>query len=75
MLALPFVDKDDYAKIHEDDKFDITGPTSFEKDQPLKIVVHQAVLGIFRVEISFVGYVLSLKNLLHNMLSHNVQGF
>jgi aconitate hydratase len=30
MLALTFANKDDYAKIHEDDKFDITGLTSLD---------------------------------------------
>jgi len=40
MLALTFANKDDYAKIHEDDKFDITGLTSFKEGQPLTIVVH-----------------------------------
>jgi aconitate hydratase len=40
MLALTFANKEDYAKIHEDDKFDITGLTSFKEGQPLTIVVH-----------------------------------
>jgi aconitate hydratase len=40
VLALTFANKDDYAKIHEDDKFDITGLTSFKEGQPLTIVVH-----------------------------------
>ena len=40
MLALTFANKDDYAKIHEDDKFDITGLTSFKEGQPLTIVIH-----------------------------------
>ena len=40
MLALTFANKDDYAKIHEDDKFDITGLTSFKEGQSLTIVVH-----------------------------------
>ncbi len=37
MLALTFANKDDYAKIHEDDKFNITGLTSFKEGQPLTI--------------------------------------
>ncbi len=40
MLALTFANKEDYAKIQEDDKFDITGLTSFKEGQPLTIVVH-----------------------------------
>jgi aconitate hydratase len=40
MLALTFANKDDYAKIHEDDKFDITGLTSFKEGQSLTIVAH-----------------------------------
>ena len=40
MLALTFANKDDYAKIQEDDKFDITGLTSFKEGQPLTIVIH-----------------------------------
>jgi aconitate hydratase len=40
MLALTFANKEDYAKIQEDDKFDITGLTSFQEGQPLTIVVH-----------------------------------
>jgi aconitate hydratase len=40
MLALTFANKEDYAKIHEDDKFDITGLTSFKEGQSLTIVVH-----------------------------------
>jgi len=40
MLALTFANKEDYAKIQEDDKFDITGLTSFKEGQSLTIVVH-----------------------------------
>ncbi len=42
MLALTFVDKDDYLKIQEDDTIDITGLTSFTPNQPLTITLHHA---------------------------------
>ena len=42
MLALTFVDKDDYNKIHEDDTFDILGLTEFAPNTPLTIVLHHA---------------------------------
>ncbi|MFN9110718.1 MAG: aconitate hydratase [Bacteroidota bacterium] len=42
MLALTFVDKDDYSKIQEDDTIDILGLTEFAPNTPLTIVLHHA---------------------------------
>ncbi len=42
MLALTFVNKDDYNKILEDDVIDILGLTNFTPDVPLTIVLHHA---------------------------------
>lgn len=42
MLALTFVNKDDYDKIHEDDVIDIVGLTTFAPDKPLTLVLHHA---------------------------------
>jgi aconitate hydratase len=39
MLALTFVNKDDYTKILEDDTFDIVGLTTFTPNVPLTLVV------------------------------------
>lgn len=40
MLALTFVNKDDYNKIQEDDTFDILGLTDFQEGVPFTIVLH-----------------------------------
>ncbi len=40
MLALTFINKDDYDKIKEDDTIDILGLESFAPNTPLKIVLH-----------------------------------
>mgnify|MGYP001047584809 CR=1 FL=1 len=40
MLALTFADKNDYAKIQEDDTFDIIGLTQFTPGKPLTIIIH-----------------------------------
>lgn len=40
MLALTFVNKDDYDKIQEDDTIDIVGLTAFAPDTPLTLVLH-----------------------------------
>ena len=40
MLALTFVNKDDYEKIQEDDVIDIVGLTGFAPDTPLTLVLH-----------------------------------
>jgi aconitate hydratase len=40
MLALTFDNKDDYNKILEDDKFDITGLTTFAPGSSITLVVH-----------------------------------
>jgi aconitate hydratase len=40
MLALTFANKEDYDKILEDDKFDITGLTTFAPGKPLTLVIH-----------------------------------
>ncbi len=42
MLALTFANKDDYNKIQEDDRFDITGLTSFAPGTPLTLVIHHS---------------------------------
>ncbi len=42
MLALTFVNKEDYDKIQEDDIIDINGLTSFEAGKPLEIVLHHS---------------------------------
>ncbi len=42
MLALTFVNKDDYDKIQEDDTIDIIGLTTFAPNTPLKVVLHHA---------------------------------
>jgi aconitate hydratase len=42
MLALTFVNKDDYDKIQEDDIVDIIGLTDFEAGKPLQIVLHHS---------------------------------
>ena len=42
MLALTFVNKEDYDKIHEDDVIDIVGLTSFTPDVPLTVVLNHA---------------------------------
>lgn len=40
MLALTFVNKEDYDRILEDDTIDIIGLTEFAPDKPLQIVLH-----------------------------------
>ncbi|WDF70458.1 aconitate hydratase [Sphingobacterium oryzagri] len=42
MLALTFVDKDDYDKIQEDDIVDILGLTEFAPNKSLTLVLHHA---------------------------------
>ncbi|PPL02458.1 aconitate hydratase [Parapedobacter indicus] len=42
MLALTFVNKDDYTKILEDDTIDIIGLTEFAPGKPLTLVLHHA---------------------------------
>lgn len=42
MLALTFVNKDDYERILEDDRIDIVGLTEFAPAQPLTLVLHHA---------------------------------
>lgn len=42
MLALTFVNKEDYERILEDDRIDIVGLTEFAPDQPLTLVLHHA---------------------------------
>jgi aconitate hydratase len=42
MLALTFVNKDDYEKIQENDVVDITGLTDFAPGKPLTMVLHHA---------------------------------
>ncbi len=42
MLALTFADKDDYAKIREDDVIDIVGLTTFAVGAPLTVVLNHA---------------------------------
>lgn len=40
MLALTFVNKEDYDKIQEDDIIDIVGLENFEPNTPLKVILH-----------------------------------
>ena len=42
MLALTFVNKEDYDKIQEDDIVDINGLTTFAPGKPLEIVLHHS---------------------------------
>ena len=42
MLALTFDNKDDYFKIKEDDKFNITGLKDFEAEKPLTITLNHS---------------------------------
>ena len=42
MLALTFVDKNDYLKVREDDKISITGLTEFAPGKNLKVVLHHS---------------------------------
>lgn len=42
MLALTFANKEDYAKIQEDDNIDIIGLTNFTPGKPLEIVFNHA---------------------------------
>lgn len=42
MLALTFVNKDDYEKIQEDDQLDILGLTEFTPGKPLTVRLHHA---------------------------------
>jgi len=40
MLALTFADKNDYDRIREEDRIDITGLTDFAPDRPLTVMLH-----------------------------------
>ena len=42
MLALTFVDKNDYNKVREDDKISITGLTEFSSGKNLKVILHHS---------------------------------
>ena len=42
LLALTFADKDDYARIRETDKFDITGLNDFSPGKKIKIILHHS---------------------------------
>ncbi len=42
MLALTFIDKNDYNKIREDDKISIIGLTSFAPNKNLEVVLHHS---------------------------------
>jgi aconitate hydratase len=42
MLALTFVDKEDYLKIQENDTIDIVGLTAFAPNRPLTLILHHA---------------------------------
>lgn len=42
MLALTFVNSEDYNKIHEDDHLDIIGLTDFAPGRPLTLIAHHA---------------------------------
>jgi aconitate hydratase len=42
LLALTFSDKEDYARIRENDKFDITGLNEFSAEKKIKIIIHHS---------------------------------
>ena len=42
MLALTFIDKDDYNKVREDDTIDVTGLTAFAPHTPLTVVLNHS---------------------------------
>ena len=42
MLALTFIDKNDYDKVQEDDNIDIIGLDNFSPGQPLTVVLNHA---------------------------------
>ncbi len=42
LLALTFADKDDYARISETDKFDITGLNDFSPGKKIRIILHHS---------------------------------
>ena len=42
VLALTFADKNDYARIRETDKFDITGLREFSPGKKIKIIIHHS---------------------------------
>ena len=42
VLALTFADKDDYVRIRETDKFDITGLNEFSPGKKIKIIIHHS---------------------------------
>jgi len=50
MLALTFVNKEDYDKIEEDDTIDIIGLTEFAPGKPLTLVLHHADGSVERIE-------------------------
>ncbi|MFC7522923.1 aconitate hydratase [Parapedobacter sp. GCM10030251] len=52
MLALTFVNKDDYNKILEDDTIDIVGLTEFAPGKSLTLVLHHADGSEERIEVS-----------------------
>ncbi|SEK58201.1 aconitate hydratase [Parapedobacter koreensis] len=52
MLALTFVDKDDYNKILEDDTFDIVGLTEFAPNKPLTLVIHHADGSVDEIQVN-----------------------
>jgi len=42
VLALTFAEKDDYARIRETDKFDITGLNEFSPGKKIRIIIHHS---------------------------------
>jgi len=42
ILALTFSDKEDYARIRENDKFDITGLNEFSVGKKIRIIIHHS---------------------------------
>lgn len=42
LLALTFSDKEDYARIRENDKFDITGLNEFSEGKKIRIIIHHS---------------------------------
>jgi len=52
MLALTFANKEDYNKIQEDDKIDVTGLTEFAPEKPLTLVLHHRNGGEDRISVN-----------------------
>jgi aconitate hydratase len=52
MLALTFVNKDDYNKIREDDKIEITGLTNFTPGKLLRLTISHSDGTVEKIEVA-----------------------